>query len=52
MLTEMFCSSEYKLINLLLKDLGTKLLYPLLQHTEQTKSLRNDRRAFDKAQEK
>jgi hypothetical protein len=52
MLTDMFSESEYKLLNLLLKDFGSKILYPMLQHSEQTKRLRVSRRSFEKTQER
>ena len=52
MLTELVGESEYRLMNLLLKDFGSKLLYPLLQHMEVTKGLRVHRRTFEKLQER
>lgn len=48
----MLGESEYRLLNLLLKDFGSKLLYPLLQHLEITKGLRAERRGFEKLQER
>jgi hypothetical protein len=52
MLMDMFGESEYKLVNILLKDFGSKILYPMLQHSEQTKRLRVNRKNFEKAQER
>lgn len=52
MLTDMVGESEYRLMNLLLKDFGSKLLYPLLQHMEIAKGLRVHRRTFEKLQER
>jgi hypothetical protein len=52
MLTDMVGESEYRLMNLMLKDFGSKLLYPLLQHMEVTKALRAHRKTFEKLQER
>ena len=52
MLMDMFSESEYKLLNILLRDFGSKLLYPMLQHSEQTKRLRVNRKSFEKTQER